>query len=271
MVPGSANRPTVAIQPALPRQGDALFVRLSAPATTKPEALWQQKSYPLYRSGQDWLAVLPVPSDTPAGGHTLHLKWDASAEPEEIRRKVEIAPVKFPVQRLRMSPRTEALYRYPGVEKEDAAISGAIRTLSDRRLWKGQWALPTRGRLSTPFGVKRVRNGKAVGRHRGLDIAAPTGTPILAPATGRVALAGSYRKHGKTVVLDHGQGLTSLYIHMSAITVRQGQTILKGARLGRVGSTGVSTGPHLHWAVYAHGEPLEPRFFTGLTRRGIRP
>lgn len=248
-----------------------MFVHLTAPATTEPEVHWRRKTYPLYRAGQQWLAILPVPPDTPAGGHTLRFTWAAGDEPAELRRKVEVAPVKFPVQNLRMSRRTESLYRYPGVEKEDAAISAAIRTLSDRRLWKGEWALPTRGRFSTPFGVKRVRNGKAVGRHRGLDIAAPAGTPILAPATGRVALAGSYRKHGKTVVLDHGQGLTSLYIHMSAIDVRPGQTILKGARLGKVGSTGVSTGPHLHWSVYAHGEPLEPRFFTRLTRRGIRP
>jgi murein DD-endopeptidase MepM/ murein hydrolase activator NlpD len=125
--------------------------------------------------------------------------------------------------------------------------------------------LPAKGRLATPFGVRRLRNGRPVGRHRGMDIAGPTGTPIMAPAGGRVMLAlppGTLKKYGGIVVLDHGQGLTSLYMHMSAVTARKGQVLSQGAPLGKVGATGVATGPHLHWAVYVHGDSVQPAFFT---------
>jgi peptidase M23-like protein len=258
------------LSPARPRQGEALFIRLQDSTAGNPTVVWRGRSYPLYRQDDGWTGVVPVPPDTPAGGHTLRIDTGSGDCSGRLERKVEVAPVKFPIQYLKMASKTARLYNYPGVEVEERTIGTAIRAQSDQRLWGGDWALPAKGRLSTPFGVRRLRNGKHVGRHRGVDIAAPTGTPIMAPATGRVVLAGKFRKHGNTVVLDHGHGLTSLYIHMSAISVREGQTLLKGARIGRVGSTGVSTGPHLHWAVYSHGEPIQPLLFCRLSKRGIR-
>jgi len=143
-----------------------------------------------------------------------------------------------------------------------------VRT--DTLAWSGDWTLPVQGRRSTPFGVRRLRNGKAVGRHRGMDLAAPSGTPVLAPAAGRVVLAGKFKKHGNTVVLDHGQGLTSIYIHLSGFSVSRGQSVSRGARLGKVGTTGASTGPHLHWSVYAQGTPVDPAFFLRLSKRGVK-
>lgn len=268
-VPGLSAPATVEVRPGNPRQGEAFLVRLPLADAVSPTVRWLQQDYPMYAHDGSWMTFVPIRPETAAGGHTLRLTYRHGGQEQRLARRVEVQRVQFPVQRLRMSPGTASLYSYPGVEKENALVSGAVRTLSDRRLWRGNWALPVKGRLSTPYGVRRLRNGRAVGRHRGLDIAAPKGTPILAPAHGKVVLAGMYRKHGGTVVLDHGQGVTSMYLHMSAIQVKKGQTVLRGARLGKVGSTGVSTGPHLHWSVYAQGQSLQPMFFCRLSKRGV--
>jgi murein DD-endopeptidase MepM/ murein hydrolase activator NlpD len=184
---------------------------------------------------------------------------------------VNVARVSYPVQHLSMARGTARLYNYPGVEKEERVIGAAIRSRSDERLWHGDWMVPSRGRISTAFGERRLRNGKYVGRHRGLDIAAPKGAPVLAAADGKVVLTGMFRKHGGTVVIDHGHGITSLYLHQSRIHARKGETVSRGDQVGEVGATGVATGPHLHWSVYVQGTPVEPLEFVRLSRRGIRP
>jgi murein DD-endopeptidase MepM/ murein hydrolase activator NlpD len=165
-----------------------------------------------------------------------------------------------------MSRKTERLYSHPGRAQELATVRRALRSETAAQYWDGDFLMPSKGRLSTPFGVKRIRNGRHVGYHRGLDIAAPTGTPIRAAAAGRVVLARSLTMHGKTVVIDHGLGVTSLYIHQSRIRCREGQTVGRGEIIGEVGMTGTATGPHLHWAVYVHGSSVSPRYWTALPR-----
>lgn len=268
-VPLSAQESLLHVQPPSPRQGEVLFVRLRAPAALAPRVTWRKAELPMYAAGDGWTAALPVAADTPHGGHTVTVRYEEDGEPRTLSRVVEVAKVTFPIQRLRMSGAKSSLYTYPGVEKEDATIRAAAHAVSETSHWTGDWTLPAKGRFSTPFGVRRFRNGKQVGRHSGLDIAAPTGTPVVAPAAGTVALAGGFKKHGNTVVLDHGQGVTSIYIHLSKIEVKTGQKVARGARLGRVGSTGASTGPHLHWSVYTQGTNVDPRFYLRLSKRGV--
>lgn len=256
------------ITPSQPRQGEALLIRLDEPEAENGEVFHRGKRFPLFQAGDYLFGALPLPPDKPAGGYQLEVRFRVDGVERVLHRKFELAPVAFSVQHLRMARTTARLYNYPGVEKEEREIGAAIRTLSEGRAWSGDWLVPCPGRRSTPFGVRRLRNGRAVGRHRGLDIAAPAGTPVRAAADGQVVLARSYRKHGKTVVVDHGSGITSFYIHMSAIAAREGETVRRGEMLGRVGSTGVSTGPHLHWSVYIHGEPVDPLLFCRLSRRG---
>jgi murein DD-endopeptidase MepM/ murein hydrolase activator NlpD len=260
------------VLPTSPRQGDALVVRVTDPSVTEARASWRGRNLNLYRQQDGWGVLFPIEPETKVGGHTLTVNLSRGGTREQIKRVVKVAAVKFRVQRLGMPGKISRLYNYPGVEREEAALSAAIRTRSPERLWQGDWTLPARGRLSTPFGVRRIRNGRGVGRHRGLDIAAPTGTPVLAPAAGRVVLAKpnrQFKKYGNTVVLDHGQGLTSMYIHMSAITAKVGDVLQPGDQLGKIGSTGVSTGPHLHWSVYVQGRSIEPWFFCRLSKRGV--
>jgi murein DD-endopeptidase MepM/ murein hydrolase activator NlpD len=200
----------------------------------------------------------------------MRVTYRKDGVPRVLTRSVTVAKTPYSVQHLSMARRTASLYNFPGAKAEDRAVSTAIRSSTGGRRWTGDWAMPAKGRLSTPFGVRRIRNGRAVGRHRGLDIAAPTGTPIYAPSDARVVLSRTFKKYGGTIVLDHGFGVTSLYIHQSALKARAGQTVKKGELIGRIGATGVATGPHLHWSAYVHGTSIEPAFFTRMSKRGVR-
>jgi len=267
--PSRGGSARLTVVPARPRQGDALFIRLKESGAGSPQVSWRNRSFALHRDGDVWVGMAPVSPDTPAGGHTLRVSFTRDGRRETVSHSVPVAAVRFPVQQLRMAKRTAALYTFPGSKQEDAAVRTATHTWSAAPLWSGEWTLPTGGRMSTPFGVRRIRNGRAAGRHRGLDLASPTGTPIHAPAAGRVVLSRSFKKYGNTVVLDHGLGVTSLYLHMSALSVRKGDSVERGDLLGKVGSTGVSTGPHLHWSVYVQGDSIEPLFFCRLSKRGL--
>jgi murein DD-endopeptidase MepM/ murein hydrolase activator NlpD len=123
---------------------------------------------------------------------------------------------------------------------------------------------PVKGPLSSPFGLKRFFNDQPRAPHSGLDFAVPTGTPVQAPAAGRVILVGDYFFNGKTVFVDHGQGMISMFCHLSAIDVKPGQQLARGQVLGRVGATGRVTGAHLHWNVSLNDARVDPAIFIGL-------
>ncbi len=265
-----AGKSALSIQPARPRQGDFLVISLPEGAGDSVTGTFLGKQIPFRRHEGRWLGFAAVKLGTAAGSHRLSVRIGRGGGSQTVSQSVPVAKVAFATQKLSMSGRTSSLYSYPGVKKEDALVGSAIRAFSSELRMEGDWILPVTGRRSTPFGVQRIRNGRRVGFHRGLDFAVPLGTPIRAPANGRVVLSSSLRKHGKTVVLDHGLGVTSLYMHMSALGVKKGQTVRKGDILGKVGSTGVSTGPHLHWAVYAQGTAGEPLFMVRMSARGVR-
>lgn len=120
---------------------------------------------------------------------------------------------------------------------------------------------PVHGRLSSDFGRKRIINGVTRSQHKGIDIAAPTGTPIKAAQAGVVEDVGDYFYTGKTVVLDHGQSFKTIYCHLDTVAVQQGQIITSQQRVGTVGQTGRATGPHLHFGVSLNNERVSPRLF----------
>lgn len=119
------------------------------------------------------------------------------------------------------------------------------------------------GRLSSPFGLRRFFNGQERNPHSGLDFAVPQGTPVKAPADGIVTIVDDYFFNGKTVFLDHGQGLVTMYCHLSAADVEVGQSVKRGQVIGKVGATGRATGPHLHWNVSLNGNRVDPAIFIG--------
>ncbi len=157
----------------------------------------------------------------------------------------------------KVTPKPEDLNRI----KADNAKIGTVRRLqSPTTDYLSGFAWPVKGRISGIFGSQRILNGKPRRPHNGMDIAAPEGTPVLATADGIVQLVHEDMFFsGKTVMIDHGQGLSSVYIHMNKITVKQGKRVRQGDQIGTVGMTGRTTGPHLHWGINLFKMPLDPK------------
>ena len=252
--------------PAQPRQGEPFFLRIRASeGVSDPECVWQGREWPFRRAGGDWVVALAASPDLKAGSHTVTVRGERDGDRFSQSESVRVAAVKFPIQRLKMARNTAALYSYPGADRDRAMIRASTRQETATPHWTHDFIIPSRGRQSSPYGVKRLRNGKAVGRHWGLDIAAPTGTPVRATNRGKITLSRFVKLTGHTVSIDHGMGVASIYMHLSARSVKEGEMVDRGELVGKIGATGVATGPHLHWAVYVHGTPLHPRFFTKIS------
>lgn len=152
-------------------------------------------------------------------------------------------------------PSPEQLARYAREAKEQQAIYKAYST--DKTGWPS-FVLPTQGPLAANFGRKRFFNGEARAPHLGMDIPAPQGQPVVAPAAGVVTQTGDYFFNGRTVMIDHGQGLVSMLCHLHEIKVKAGDVVQQGAVVGTVGKTGRATGPHLHWTVSLNDARIDP-------------
>ena len=183
-------------------------------------------------------------------------------------REISVKPRTYKAQRIdglpdrKVTPRAaEDLARI----KSDIRQIAAVRTRTTlETFFDAGFIWPVEGRISGVFGSQRILNGKPRRPHNGVDIAAPTGTPVKAMGDGIVALVHQDMFFtGKTVMIDHGLGLNSVYIHMNAITVRDGEFVTKGTQIGTVGQTGRATGPHLHWGVSWFKTHLDPALLVG--------
>lgn len=156
----------------------------------------------------------------------------------------------------KVTPSEEELARYSREAAEQKAVYQSF-TPTVSQTWPN-FIWPIKGRISSPFGLKRFFNDQPRDPHSGLDIAAPEGKAIVAPADGVVAQTGDYFFNGKTVMIDHGQGIISMLCHLSKINVQKGQTIKQGDVIGLVGQTGRATGPHLHYGVSINNARVDP-------------
>ena len=147
------------------------------------------------------------------------------------------------------------------IERESAHLKTVRSRWRDNHATDAAFVLPAAGRLSSRFGVARVLNGKPRSPHAGLDVAVGVGTPLVAPGDGIVIDTGDYYFCGKTLFIDHGNGLISLYCHLSEHIAKIGDAVKQGERVGLSGGTGRATGPHLHWSVYLNGTAVEPELF----------
>lgn len=175
---------------------------------------------------------------------------------------VDALPVE--VEQLRLSAATLAVITPEGRELEAVTAGAAWEAAHEEPLWSGPFALPIEGVTTSGFGdARRYEQGGPVSYHYGLDLAVPQGTPVHATNDGVVAVAGPYPIKGGWVAIDHGDGLMSYYFHMSEVLAEVGRTVKRGDVIGLVGSTGLSTGPHLHWEMRLRREPTSPLAWVG--------
>lgn len=231
--------------------------KLSAPA---PQVFFQNERVVVTKNSQHWIALIGIPLSAKAGEHTVTIKFADKSQ----QLPFKVSDKDYPAQHLTIKKKRMVT----GFTDKDLQKINADKKHMDKAksFWTEQainagFITPVEGRLSSLFGLKRFFNDIPKRPHNGLDIAAPTGTSIVAPAAATVINTGNYYFNGNTVFLDHGQGLLSAYLHMNKISVKAGQRVQQGEPLGTVGATGRVTGPHLHWIVYLNKTPVDPALF----------
>jgi murein DD-endopeptidase MepM/ murein hydrolase activator NlpD len=223
--------------------------------------------------GRHWSGLLGIDLDVKPGAHSVSIsgttgehKAFAFEYPLHVKDKL------FPTRRLRVNPRyvqppRAAMGR---IEKEAALLNEIFRTTTAARLWDGTFLAPVKVQANSSFGTRSIYNGEPRSPHSGADYPAAAGSPIRVPNAGKVVLASDLYYSGKTVVLDHGQGLYSVLAHMSKMAVNKGDFVQRGAIVGNVGASGRVTGPHLHWSVRLSGTRIDPLSLIELTAKSSR-
>jgi len=263
------QKPTLTLTPAIVVAGSPEILRVSAPAKAQVDGDWDGHPLRFFRgqSPDSWYAIAGVDVESAPGPATaaskiriaIHLPGKHENLPE-IFQNLEIYPAHYRTTSLTVAPRfvepdPEALKR---ITAEIEIKKKAYASSADHPLWAGDFAVPVSSKATDSFGTRRMLNGKLAATHKGMDFRAPSGTVVRAGNAGVVVLAQPLYYEGNCVIVDHGDGLMSLYMHFSRIDVKPGQQVRKGERLGLSGATGRVTGPHLHWAIRWDGAMLDP-------------
>lgn len=238
--------------------GGVAVVELGA-APVAPQVSLEGRPLAVVRESGRWYALVGIALETPPGPLPLEIR--AGDSTREVA--IVVAPKTFPAQHLRIAdanrvnPTPEDLVRID----QERDLTEAIKLRFSPTMPATTLTLPATGRLSSRFGLRRYFNGELRNPHSGLDVAAPTGTRVSAPADGIVVGVRDYFFNGNTVFIDHGQGLITAAMHLSRTDVSEGKAVRQGDAIGRVGATGRVTGPHLHWAVFLNGTAVDPQLF----------
>lgn len=255
--PGRALQ--VQVVPNNPQLGDTLSVTVESdtPGNTAPAVSLGKRTYSAFPIGNNrFRALLPTtPLDKPG---VLQLRISDGNETRLLG--LPLRGRKFP---------TQSIWLPPGKDQdlsdfEFDRVDAFKKLVTPEKFWSGLFLKPNNGPITTIYGVRRYYNGKFAHDyyHRGVDYAGAYGSPIIAPAAGRVALVGQESKgfviHGNCIGIDHGQGVESIFLHLSRILVKNGEFVKAGQVIGALGGTGAATGPHLHWGLYVNGQAVDP-------------
>jgi len=248
----------VKVMPANPELGDTLSVMIQVDGSGEtPTVSVQQKNYPAFPMGNNrFRALLPTTPLEKAGARQIQVKGDGKVQD----LSVQVRSRNFPTQSITLPPGKDS----EGSDAEFDRVDVFKALVTPQKFWNGPLLRPNSGEITTIYGVRRYYNGVFAQDyyHRGIDYAGDYGSPVVAPAAGRVSLVGresqGFTIHGNVVGIDHGQGVASILMHLSRIDVKEGDFVTAGQVIGTLGSTGASTGPHLHWGLYVHGQAIDP-------------
>ena len=226
----------------------------------RPKVFFYDRKVMVIGKSQNWKAIVGIPLKIELGEHKLKVVSNSA----EANYLFEVVDKEYEAQYLtiknkrQVNPNQEDMLRISKERKLISKVKTNWREINNIPL---RFIKPAKGPFSSAFGLRRFFNNQPRNPHSGLDIAAETGTPIVAPAAGVVTNAGDYFFNGKTVFLDHGQGLITMYCHMEKINVKEGDSVSENDMIGTIGSSGRVTGAHLHWSVILNNTTVEPLLF----------
>jgi murein DD-endopeptidase MepM/ murein hydrolase activator NlpD len=197
------------------------------------------------------VAFVGIPPDHEVGDFAVVVR---SSGEQDVIAVLTVVKTAWPVENITVTGETADLLSADAAQREQAIRGPLLQTFTNEPLWSGPFMRPSAAPISDQFGAARsYNNGPISSYHSGVDFGAEAGDPVVAAARGRVVFAGPLAVRGNSVILDHGLGVLTAYHHLSEIQTADGQFVNAGDRIGRVGATGLSTGPHLHWEVIVRG------------------
>jgi murein DD-endopeptidase MepM/ murein hydrolase activator NlpD len=262
--------PEALLIPSQIAPGETAVLRLLAPVKLDdPQLSIFNRSLPLFRvgSGRHFIYMIHLGIDLkdPVGRHNLTVSWgDRGDVAHKMAISFEVLPKEYPAETVTLPKTARPLLKGRTLREESRRLAELLYRFDQRRYWQGPFLRPVNSPISSPFGLRRIyKPGRlAAWRHKGVDFRAPYGTPVLSPNHGMVRFCEPMKAHGNTLVIDHGQGVFSIFLHLKAFTVRKGQRVSKGQVVGQVGSSGIATGPHLHWGLSVGGVRVNPITWT---------
>ena len=265
-IPASASTWSIRAEPARLVNGGPVLFRVKSPLTLKSLTgtwLGHQLTFSYDASTKTWFALAGVSIETAPGTYRLEVTAEpVTSKTLKVTHTFAVARAQYPQIKVELT--VEKKFTEPTPEQQAQIAEGVkikqdyLSRVTPTREWDGNFTAPADATISDVFGSQRIFNGKAQSPHQGLDFRVPAGTPVAAMNSGTVLLARPLYYEGGFVVIDHGQGLLTLYLHLSEFKVKEGDEVKRGQIIALSGGSGRATGPHLHVAVRWQGTYLDP-------------
>ena len=269
-----AQPAAVTLLPEVVEAGSPVLIQVQAGRDASVTGEWLGRKIEFFpgRGGQGWFALAGVDVEGAVGPSALSITVRTGSTTRDLSREVEIHAAHYRTGALTVAPKfvEPAPEDTERIKAETELKAKVFAESAEEPLWTGSFDAPVTAAPTDSFGTRRMFNGKLASIHKGMDFRAATGTTVRAANDGVVVLARRLYYEGNCVVIDHGLGLYTLYMHLSRIDVREGQRVATGNRLGLSGATGRVTGPHLHWAVRWQGAYLDPAKLLRMKLSGVR-
>ncbi len=248
----------IELHPSAIGQGEVAILSIQKEGKARPEVTWRGKEITVLLDSSNgmWTAFLGADLTTVPGGYTLQVRHDD----EVLTRHVMVLSTDHGTRRFRVPREMEALdpRTLERVQEESKVMRELLSISHAQPFWRGRWIMPVTGRIMSPFGCRTFINDLERSPHSGVDLKAAEGTSIKAANRGQVVLVADQFFGGLSIVIDHGGGIHSMYLHLSKVSVIAGQVVGKGDIIGLSGSSGRATGPHLHFGIRLNGERVNP-------------